>query len=423
MNNISTKNKIAFADLMIVIMIIFISPETLLFGTNAVSIFLEISKYFPVILFIILFAMMQKGKKCSNHQFSRLMLFWVIFSFCMLLSAVYNNNLMIGYGLRIVIMGAGFLFAVVYSLDKFMYVFERIIYTIALASIVIYVIGVLLPSAYSVFPTVYNIQAFPFYNAFISVIPKWSDGNVLRLYGPFREPGVYQMYLNMALLFFIDLNGKLTLKRAIVYIVAIILTFSTTGYIVLLFTFLYYVFKNESKKSRIQKNFIILLILLSITILSLYTTLFSADSFVFGKLFNDESKSGTARFASILGNLSIFASSPIFGVGITRLPELFVNYIEINYGFFDVKSNTSTIFVPFATFGILYGTLWVISLTSFFKSFSTKALPMISICLAGLLSFMGENLVEDVLVYILVGYGIIYFSSSRAKIHNTEDID
>lgn len=412
MESVLVKHRILFADLMIIIMIILISPESLLFGTNSVRIFREISKYFPIFLFVVLLAKMQKGKNCSNYQFTRLMLFWGIFSFCMLMSAIFNNNLMIGYGLRIIIMGSGFLFAAVFSRDKFMYIFEKVIYVIAFVSLVLFALKMFLPSAFSLFPTIYNTQSLPFYNVFIWVIPKWSR-DVLRLYGPFREPGVFQMYLNLALLFFIKLNGKLTLKRAIVYIGALIITYSTTGYIVLLFTLLYYVFEKESTGARAQKNFMVFLILTSIVVLSFYTTLFSADSFVFGKLFNDGSKSGIARFASIFGNLSIFASSPVFGVGITRLSDLFIDYCYSHYGFANT-SNTSTIFVPFATFGLLYGTLWVMSLISFFKSFSAKTISIISVCLAGILSFMGESLVEDVLVYILLGYGIFNLTTKRS---------
>lgn len=405
MESFIAKHRIAFADLMIIVLMIIISPETLLFGTNSIRIFLDISKYFPVFLFVLLFAKMQKGKSCSNKQFQMLITFWCVFSLCMFLSAVYNDNLIIGYGLRIIIMGAGFLFAVVYSEDKFMYIFEKILYVIALGSLVLSVFRFLIPALFAIFPTINNVQSYPFYNAFICVFPQWDY--MFRLFGPFREPGVFQIYLNLALLFFIKLNGYLTFKRSIVYIAAIILTFSTTGYIVLLFTLLYYFFKNESKGSKTQKHIIIFFILSLIVILSLYTTLFSADSIVFGKLINfEESKSGIARFSSVFGNLSIFASSPIFGVGITNLPDMFIDYCYQHYAFANT-SNTSTIFVPFATFGLLYGILWVILLISFFKSFSDKNISIICICIAGLLSFMGENLVENVLVYILIGYGIL----------------
>ena len=296
-----------------------------------------------------------------------------------------------------------------------MYFFERILYVITIYSLILYFVRLFSPQLISFFPAIQNTMSLSFYNAVFCVIPSWGGDSTIRLWGPFREPGVYQMYINLAMLFYIKLNNKLSFKRAAVYILALFLTYSTTGYIVLLITLLYFVFENDVAVNKWQKKLLVFLIFLSLIIISLSTNLFTYDSFVFGKLFDEDSHSSVARFASIYGNFSIFSTSPIFGVGITKLSDLFVNYCNNNYGIANT-SNTATIMVQFAVFGFTYGTLWLLCFLSFFKSFSNKTITAFCICLAGIISFSGENITENILVYILLGYGLLnYFNKNRIK--------
>lgn len=64
------------------------------------------------------------------------------------------------------------------------------------------------------------------------------------------EPGAYGCFLNVGLLFYFILNKYKFDKKVIVFIVAIITTFSTTGYLVLMINLLLYYRVNGGKLSR-----------------------------------------------------------------------------------------------------------------------------------------------------------------------------
>lgn len=91
--------------------------------------------------------------------------------------------------------------------------------------------------------------------------------------GPFWEPGAFQGFLNLSLWFELTLNRKRDIywkTRVVVFIITILTTLSTGGYIVL-FTILLFYFLQDRKKGSAWKIFgTILLLLISIY---LYTSL------------------------------------------------------------------------------------------------------------------------------------------------------
>ena len=101
-----------------------------------------------------------------------------------------------------------------------------------------------------------NTSGMSFYNLFIVVIPKiyYYSSIMVRNFGLFREPGVYQMYIILALIIQLFIFSKPNLKITIMYILVLISTFSTTGYIALLLLLgTYMVKRNKNRNDAIKK--------------------------------------------------------------------------------------------------------------------------------------------------------------------------
>ena len=127
--------------------------------------------------------------------------------------------------------------------------------------------------------------------------------------GPFWEPGLFAVFLNLALLFHLVRVKKFWNPRSIILVVALLSTFSTAGYIaffVLLFS--YYIVDQSMLKK----------IVLSLFLLpALFTIYFSLD-FLSAKVEQNITLAGSttsSRFGSGLVDLNDFMESPVIGWG------------------------------------------------------------------------------------------------------------
>ena len=404
-------------EYLVVFVFIYISGECNFFGANADQTATAIKDivtqfvFFPLLLLSYI-----KRKNSIGESFTKPFLILSLFALLEIMSALWNDNLMLGYFSRIMLISAGMLYAFLVPMKRFMRCFEHIIYVFSLASIIIQFIYIVLPGAFAIFPvfTNTNMDGGPFYNLFFTTIPTFKiPGWGLRLYSFFREPGVYQMYVNLALLFHITSSQKLYVKRVAVYVLAIFLTFSTAGYIVLAFVMLSYFYSHSSGK--LWQKIIILLSLVVAAAYLVITGFLTGNDSIFAKITDNTSASGVARLASIQLNIQYFLSSPIFGVGITPLSERFLadgaaNYLVI------VMNNTNTLLVQFAAHGLIFGLLWTVGYVRCFKSLYNETLPLICALTGMILMLFGENLTENILMYILIGYGYVNTFGKRQVI-------
>lgn len=388
----------------LVFITIFISNKTLLFGTNEIEAYSMVGTYLSnIILFIMSIGLMFfKRKILTQHDIMTMMLFY----FFIVFSGIANSNLRIGYGFMLLMIMTGLFFTKVMSFLKFIRIFEDIIFVIALYSIIIYTLAFLDIGILSKFPTIVNTNNYLFINCWLCCIPISMQFQIPRLFGPFSEPGIFQIYLNLAILFHCIRNKEISIVRILIFLVALVLTFSTTGYIACCIVFIFLFLQLRKGKSSSRKGYLLMLIITTaIIVLSVTTDILSPNGMVFNKFGNDARSTTAARMGSIWGNISIWATHPIFGVGITALPFLFEEYCVRSYGV-STQSNTNSILVPFAMFGMFYGSLCV---KGFWK-LSTKCTNGRgkSLLLFGsvLLMLAGENITENVLFYILIMYGI-----------------
>lgn len=129
----------------------------------------------------------------------------------------------------------------------------------------------------------------------------------LRNCGPFWEPGAFQGFINLALILEIFKNtkrSKLWYVKVFVYVISILTTFSTGGYIVLFINLLYLLYSSKM----IDMNF---KIIVSIIFLIVSTVVFLSTDFLYQKISADNSRLGVG-VQDIL-NANLF--SILFGYG------------------------------------------------------------------------------------------------------------
>lgn len=169
------------------------------------------------------------------------------------------------------------------------------------------------------------------------------DGNSLSLRncGPFWEPGAFQGFINMALIFdcFYNPHNRGWIIRTIVFILTIITTFSTGGYIVLFIMLFFFICQSCSIQN--QYKFFLKIILVSIGIycfisfdflgnkisndsgrMNLTISDFCSASFFFGYGYSEKgfSKSSIESVSSIF---NLIQYSGLLGICLYFMPFLF----------------------------------------------------------------------------------------------------
>lgn len=188
-------------------------------------------------------------------------------------------------------------------------------------------------------------------------------GGIVRNCGCAWEPGLFSVMVNIAILFNIFQNKKIIFnKRLILLLIALITTFSTTGYVMGIVIFAgYYLF---GRKISIAKR-AIYIALISVGVVYIYnlpfmsekinddadTESFSTEVASYVYFEKEGSSYTTRRFEGITLDFINFKDKPILGYGILRENS----YIYNNISPAIITSNGIT--KPFAMFGIILGVL------------------------------------------------------------------
>lgn len=201
---------------------------------------------------------------------------------------------------------------------KFIIYYVNILYFLAVVSFVFYIPTAFIPGVYDffvstiapLFPAAESSTDNPFY-AIQSTIVIFTLHPTLLMFrhpGAFWEPGAYAIFLNLALIFNIIITGKLVNKKNVLFIIAIISTLSTTGFVAMfiLIASFFLVTGELSKKA---------FILIMFAPLAIY--LFFTLDFLGSKISqNMELKDDTtSRFGSAAADLEDFSTSPLIGWG------------------------------------------------------------------------------------------------------------
>ena len=296
--------------------------------------------------------------------------------------------------------------------EDFKVYFVEIIYVLCIVSLIGFAVFTLIPQANSLF-TVYGVKGKRFSNLILFVYR-----NNYRNQGMFWEPGAFQTFINLAILYEIFAD-RINKKRLIVYIICIITTFSTTGYACTLLIIIIFLLGGNTHVNRNYKStkhiLIALLAISSIILFSFGDYLFSVSSnTIFGKLiifFNrreylaetgNQLSSASIRFFSIIKPIEVFFNKPIFGYGYSGLSE----YLwQFTFGM-----NTCTFINYFAVYGVFYGLIMMVGFlrNARFVNKTGRGIISLLVFITFFLITASEDYVNNSFFVLLVLYGYSY---------------
>ena len=255
----SRKDKIL--EYFLIVLLIVIS------GTN----FGTMYYYKPLVIIALVFVFIAYFFKRTTKTDNKTIFVFLFLIFILLLgiSNFHDFTTYIAIVLQILI---GFFASYLLPKDNFKNKYINVMMFLCVTSLIFFVIGFAFPNFYNRFPVVdYNEQTIK-YNAFLYEyhFGIWTGRLELRNNGIFWEPGCYQFFVNLSLLFELRKNKKITFK-AIVFIITVLTTVSTTGIIILFIVLLFNYFLVKKKNT-----------LNSLLILVVLACLLGVGFFVFG---------------------------------------------------------------------------------------------------------------------------------------------
>ncbi|MBQ7290382.1 MAG: hypothetical protein IJW76_01490 [Clostridia bacterium] len=294
----------------------------------------------------------------------------------------------------------GLFFSKTYSFEDFRRAFMNSVIFIAIFSIIIYLVLLLFPVSKYMFPTVLYSNGMTvdlFFTTF-----RLMSGPVRRNYGMFWEPGTYQAYLNLALLFlFKEKKCDFFLPKVIVLVLAIITTFSTTGFIVMALILCYSMLtKSDALQKSAFKKISFVVFMIGVSIIAL------ANADMIARLVFDKMEAGNnsydSRMLSILGNLIVTLKYPFLGAGYGNSAQVLNQLVESTSGFIH-QTNTFTNY--FATFGIFIGGLFIFFWMKISSALSKNLMENIFTIVILTLITSGENFLSSFAFILFLIYG------------------
>ena len=248
---------------------------------------------------------------------------------------------------------------------------------------------------YNVIPSVIfsNSSGLKFYNYLFSYSVIYE--NYLRNFGIFREPGVFQFFIFISIflcLYQIKWNCKKN-KYVILILLTITMfsTFSTSGVIEMIFLYIFYFFEKKLYKNKLILGILSFLIFCTLFFLIyginnrglLYLTLNNQ----FSKLFSFNSSS-SPRIMSIFSNLKIFLNHPLVG-----------DTVMISMS--SVSHNTSSSLILFSILGLLGGMFNLLIWINFIKKYQFSNIFFLLNLLVVFLSFNTQALIGNIFFWVI----------------------
>lgn len=327
-----------------------------------------------------------------------LLVILMVIAFCMLCTTLFNRETFRPFVLTLFAYAVAMIYVNRVSLDTFKEAFISVMYWLSIISLIGFAL-------YRLFPVLHNINIvrYNYSNLFIYI----DTTRYTRNTGMFWEPGAYQTFLNIALLFEI-LKNKFNAKKVIIFIITILTTYSTTGYLALLLIVCIFINKKDSninKKGRYAIIGFLFLLIVGIYFnqeLIFGSSLSNGQQTVLGKLFNFDlsnsaASSASVRYYAIIKPIALFFQSPIFGHGYEGLKKKLFDYT--------LGMNTCTFINWFAVYGIIYGGMMMSGMYKFSKKNIGGGYQTIFVLLLMFLVTMSQNYVNNAIFLIFVLYG------------------
>lgn len=349
------------------------------------------------LVFGVVFLVPQRGKIRINNIETVYFVFPIAL---IILSQCFNLDPSMGYENKIIMILFSLLMVKTLSFEEFRDLFVDIMVVIAAVSLLVWITAFLNIPLYQKFPISYNKD---FYSMIITNVPV-ASGNRYRNFGPFWEPGAFQAYLNIAIIFILNSDRIKTSKiKIILLVVANISTFSTTGYLCFgIIIVQYLVSRNNMSNLKIG-----MIVIFSIVVIGTLTI--GGDyliNVVFGKFSSLQSSSLIIRMYDIKYYFEEWLKNPFTGVGITRaFSDASARHMNsVLYRAFD--GTTTTLFRELASFGIFFTIIKVSLLWKFSKKIGNGMLSIILVFFVVLITLNTEDFIYSLFFTNVFYYGL-----------------
>ncbi len=384
---------------LLTLLFIYVSDDLFFFSVIDRPVLNYVKFFIQIVCFLTVMTIsMIKGMRFRRNETGTII---ILLCLLVLLSMIINVDIRLGYIFSILIFLTSYLIHVYVGTERVMDLLYKSIIIIMILSLIAFVPIFIDFSLLKLFPTIPSIGKVPFKLVGINVFN--ATDNFVRNYGPFREPGVFQIYINIAFLYGLFYRRENNWKVIMLFVITLMTTFSTTGYIALaLILGAYYCF--EFKKVKKEKSVVLILLILVVCYMALFTNFLINDSYgsVFGKLFNSNSSiSFASRFESVIFNFRIFIENPLIGKGITYEAQAFDKLMIEKYG--RLNSNANTIMIQMARFGIVFAAVFIYRNVLFVNSIVRKnILSILLACLGVLCLYMSEDITYSSITSIIL---------------------
>ena len=292
------------------------------------------------------------------------------------------------------------------SFDQYVDKFLRIMFFLSSSSLIIFICVSFYRELIFLFPVLSSFGQALYYNLFLAVY-HFPLHNSIANSSVFWEPGAFQAFLNIAIafeLYFFKFKHK---KRLIVFVLALLSTFSTTGFVILVIQLSLLLFSEKSSRTKWSG---IMLKILSIVLLLIFVLSDFFTSIVFDK-FSETNYSYYVRFGGTLIDLKIFSQSIIFGVGQSEYVDLLRTLAHDMYGL-DMGASPNSLTSALA----IYGGVFVAFLLFYYFNFThlivgNNLAKRLVFLLVLVIIFSTENFILSCFFLSLLIYGM------RAKFH------
>jgi hypothetical protein len=292
---------------------------------------------------------------------------------------------------------------------SFMKTYVTIMYYIALSSLFLYFLFIAFPGFREFVIT--NISPFfhvPTRNHLHEFAPNiliytFTKVTSFRNSGPFWEPGGYAVFLIIALLINFKLNPSFKNKQNLLFIVSLLSTFSTAGYVLLGLLIIY-----QNLKARTKNRYLYIPLILSLSFLSYFRLDFIGNK-VSSRIQSatDANLETTARtrFVSALVDWEQIQKSPFIGVGRDAETRFGIKANQLTY----TEHRNNGITGLASKFGLLFFFTYVYMVFLFFKRLEKNRFHAIIMTLFFFLIGFSQSIFEKPLLISFVYLHIFYY--------------
>lgn len=411
-------HKRRFFEMLFLFLALFVNEDVLVFGTiqniGLQRFRLVVQTLLPICMLLYVAVKRIPVKKSKVET-------WLLFSLMILATMLGNRDFRNGYVVLILTYLECMLLTSIFSFEEIYEFFSGAMYVLCSASLIGFGLQLFAPNVLKLFPEIQNVAGTRFYFLGVTNVAVKTD-NFIRNWGPYREPGVFQVFIIIALIYTLFKKENCDFRTVVVYVIALLTTFSTTGYIAFAFVIFALVVMKKQNLSKQRRKLIHTLLsfcMLAFVYMALFTDLLFKDGYgsVFGKIAAGQgSASFRARAASFSVNIAMFLKNPLFGKGITYVDSMFTPLALERYRFL-IKDNTNMLFIHMAKFGFPFFFYFVVRYTRSMKASYDYGILVWGALLAAYFIFMvGENLSYS----ILMNLPLFTIASDLATTGNTE---